>query len=559
MTRSKATGNTWIGKLFLKDQGFRRRILAFVCIACFFIGVVGALSNYFFRIQDEQMNELVSQQFPKSLMLGRLVSANHAISQYLLMAQTFRSDPTERAKHIQTVKATVAQFERSLSRLQGYTFDTESQSRIDQLTTEWKKMGTVITKISEIFEKSLSESDPDYAATTTALAAAQKEYNKLSSLILTSLNDLDESAVDTTVDLVLSSKAQASKIEKILIGISVVGAVLLLVIGWVFSKRLVSLLVKITALLSENASKLTSDSAQISESSAIVSTSASAQASALQEAAASIQQVSTMISANSENAHKANDFSRQVEAVSRDTKQSMDELKAAMGDIKTSNRRVSELTQLIEEIRTKTKVIDDIVFKTQLLSFNASIEASRAGKYGTSFAVIAQEIGVLAQISGKAATEISEIVRVGTDEVAAVAAETKARVEVGESLAVKTGVKMVDVLESVTGITEATGKIVEASQEQSAAMGQINSAVSNINLSTADFSEKAKESEGVSYKLSERALSLQSLVQDLNSIVKGRSAARSAQPISMSEVARASGEDSTEDSVDHDDDYLQAA
>ena len=49
------------------------------------------------------------------------------------------------------------------------------------------------------------------------------------------------------------------------------------------------------------------------------------------------------------------------------------------------------------------------MFKTQLLSFNASIEAARAGQHGRGFAVVAEEVGHLAQTSGKAAEEIRNL------------------------------------------------------------------------------------------------------------------------------------------------------
>ncbi|RYZ87541.1 MAG: hypothetical protein EOP04_11470 [Proteobacteria bacterium] len=48
-------------------------------------------------------------------------------------------------------------------------------------------------------------------------------------------------------------------------------------------------------------------------------------------------------------------------------------------------------------------IINEIVFKTQLLSINASIEA---GQHGKGFAVPAGEVGNLAQMSGNAAKEI---------------------------------------------------------------------------------------------------------------------------------------------------------
>lgn len=74
---------------------------------------------------------------------------------------------------------------------------------------------------------------------------------------------------------------------------------------------------------------------------------------------------------------------------------------------------MEELNQnlsLIQEIANKTKLINDIVFQTKLLSFNASVEAARAGIHGKGFAVVAEEIGKLALMSGKGADEITNIV-----------------------------------------------------------------------------------------------------------------------------------------------------
>jgi methyl-accepting chemotaxis protein len=48
--------------------------------------------------------------------------------------------------------------------------------------------------------------------------------------------------------------------------------------------------------------------------------------------------------------------------------------------IETSNSHFSDIAQAVSEISAKTKIIDDIVFQTKLLSFNASVEAARAGK-----------------------------------------------------------------------------------------------------------------------------------------------------------------------------------
>ncbi len=71
---------------------------------------------------------------------------------------------------------------------------------------------------------------------------------------------------------------------------------------------------------------------------------------------------------------------------------------------------ISDLVRFVEDISSKSKVVHDIAFKTKVLSFNASVEAERAGVRGRGFSIVAQEMKRLAEISGKASEEIAAIV-----------------------------------------------------------------------------------------------------------------------------------------------------
>ena len=71
---------------------------------------------------------------------------------------------------------------------------------------------------------------------------------------------------------------------------------------------------------------------------------------------------------------------------------------------------LNEVEEAIRKIEVKTHAINEIVAKTQLLSFNASLEAAHAGQYGKGFAVVAEEVGRLAKTSGLAAREIQSLI-----------------------------------------------------------------------------------------------------------------------------------------------------
>lgn len=66
-----------------------------------------------------------------------------------------------------------------------------------------------------------------------------------------------------------------------------------------------------------------------------------------------------------------------------------------------------EVSRVTEE---KISVIDKIMLRTQILSLNARLEASRAGSFGRGFAVVAQEMGVIAnEVSALSSQLQSEI------------------------------------------------------------------------------------------------------------------------------------------------------
>jgi methyl-accepting chemotaxis protein len=92
---------------------------------------------------------------------------------------------------------------------------------------------------------------------------------------------------------------------------------------------------------------------------------------------------------------------------------------------------ISDLKESIRKINVKTQAINDIVAKTQLLSFNASLEASHAGQYGKGFVVVAEEVGRLAKTSGLAAKEIQNQITVSQGQIDATLSNFEKRFENG--------------------------------------------------------------------------------------------------------------------------------
>lgn len=78
---------------------------------------------------------------------------------------------------------------------------------------------------------------------------------------------------------------------------------------------------------------------------------------------------------------------------------------AAMEEAKSV---LTGLSKTFEEVRRNGQVVSTLANRTNMLSLNAAIEASRAGEFGKSFSVVAGEVKQLAQNTSETATRIEQ-------------------------------------------------------------------------------------------------------------------------------------------------------
>ena len=138
-------------------------------------------------------------------------------------------------------------------------------------------------------------------------------------------------------------------------------------------------------------------------------------------------------------------------------------------------------------IDEKISIIEELARNTNLLALNAAIEAARAGEAGKGFAVVASEVRKLAESSGAAAKEITEITR--SSVVQAVLAQEK----------------IAHVVPSMRKTAELVEEITYASQEQNRGADQINEAVAQLDTVVQQNASASEELASMSEELASQA------------------------------------------------------
>jgi methyl-accepting chemotaxis protein len=151
---------------------------------------------------------------------------------------------------------------------------------------------------------------------------------------------------------------------------------------------------------------------------------------AAEESRAAINQIEKASATANTRAETSRQRVTESQALAKSTTVDIEALIQGVGDAANANlessKMIGELERQSEEIGKIVHAVTRIADQTNLLALNAAIEAARAGEHGKGFAVVADEVRNLAEISEKSARGIQEVVNEIQNQVKVVAADTEA-------------------------------------------------------------------------------------------------------------------------------------
>ncbi|MEZ5357423.1 MAG: methyl-accepting chemotaxis protein [Candidatus Zixiibacteriota bacterium] len=284
-------------------------------------------------------------------------------------------------------------------------------------------------------------------------------------------------------------------------------------------KTMVANLTGIVGDIAKNAAQLVTAATEITSSAEEMAHGANSQteqaaqiSTAIEEMAATILQASKNANEAREIAEGASAMAAEGQSVVGDTIHGMIRIADSASD---SGRIVNELATASDRIGEIIGVIDDIADQTNLLALNAAIEAARAGEQGRGFAVVADEVRKLAERTGKATGEITEMIKgIQNDSSRAVQSMEQAGklVEEGKSKADRAGSSLNEINTMSSRVMEMIVQIAAASDEQSSAAEQISRNMEQIANVSRQAADGAKESASAAENLNQQAESLQAIV-----------------------------------------------
>ncbi|MFA6138898.1 MAG: methyl-accepting chemotaxis protein [Sulfurimonas sp.] len=225
-----------------------------------------------------------------------------------------------------------------------------------------------------------------------------------------------------------------------------------------------------------NGIDLQTDASTLKQAVETLSTASNQQAASLEETAAAMEEMTSNVQNNVQKSNEMATMATQTDSAAKDGADLAKRTSVAMTEIQTATNSINDAVAIIE----------NIAFQTNILSLNAAVEAATAGDAGKGFAVVAQEVRNLANRSADAAKEIKAMAALAankSNEGMNIATELTRGFEVIADKIAQTAIMVQDVS--------------NANREQMQGIGQINTAVTQLDQMTQENAKVAAQADSI--------------------------------------------------------------
>ncbi len=491
----------------LNQVKIKTQIFILATILLTFQAVMAVSSLYFLRDIELKLESVFNIRLPS---IDNLVQADRDFQQALVAERTLLGKNTDNDNIY--IKDYINNRNQVLERFNKYKVlansvaEKEEIKKFETSYNLWLKKSDKLLSISSIKTKSSEDRNELLSTSTnqigTLFERSRDSLDKLQEIILEDGNSEYKQAIENYNFSVL--------LTKLLLAFAFTVSLLL---SFLFIKSINRRITNTLEQLNAEKSSLDSISDELASSSKDLANSSQEQSSCVSQTSSSIHEISQMVKRNTNIAVNSSDLVNKgkeqlnhgVEMILELAKKIENINNASVdltGKVSNNQEKLEHILNVFENIQEKTGVINDIVFQTKLLSFNASVESARAGEHGKGFAVVAEEVGNLAQLSGTSANEISDLLNNSLTDITHIIETSKVDMETSvkssetlanEALSLSKNCEKIlkQVNTMFNEITASSDQIANASQEQSQGVEEINTAVQEINSTNQQTSQKA--------------------------------------------------------------------
>jgi len=273
------------------------------------------------------------------------------------------------------------------------------------------------------------------------------------------------------------------------------------VLSLLLSRSITNPVKQVTLDLSDSSGNVQSAASQLSSASQELSQGTSHLATSVEKMNSSLESLTTLIEDSTRIVSQAEELMRQSDQESVRLSDHVSAMQSAMAEIQGQNQKTISIV----------KAINDIAFQTNLLALNAAVEAARAGEAGQGFAVVANQVKLLATRSSEAAKETAGLIESSIESI-----------KQGERI----GAEVLEDSDKTVKMSERVGgfltQISHAFREQLREANQVTSVIHQINEVVQRAASSSEETAAAGEELLSQSEVLTGVVGNLTSLVNGR-------------------------------------